>query len=111
MLIKRGFDDGNEKSGYQSFIKRTFPKDKQKELFHWIRKIRAQVQLQPGYISGEYLKSIDPPDEMVAINSWFSLEDWQNWFETKERKEIQSNIDAIAGVTTEYVIYRYITTR
>lgn len=93
------------------FIKRRFPKDKQKELLHWIRKIRTQVQLQPGYISGEYLKSIDPADEVVTISSWFSIEDWQNWFETKERKEIQSNIDAIAGITTEYAIYRYITTR
>ena len=92
-------------------IRRTFPNEKQKELFHWIRKIRAQVPLQPGYISGEYLRSIDPAHEMVAISSWCSIEDWQNWFESKERKEIQSNIDAIAGVTTEYSIYRYITTR
>ena len=92
-------------------IKRTFSKDKQKELFHWIRKIRGQVSLQPGYLSGEYLKSIDASDEIVTISSWFSIEDWQNWFESKDRKEIQFNIDAIAGVTTEYSIYRYITTR
>ena len=92
-------------------IKRTFSKDKQKDLFHWIRKIRSRVPLQPGYLSGEYLKSIDATDEIVTISSWFSIEDWQNWFESKERKEIQSNIDAIAGVTTEYSIYRYITTR
>lgn len=92
-------------------IKRRFPKDKQKELFHWVRKIRVLVPLQPGYISSEYLKSIDPADEMVAISSWYSLEDWQYWFGSKERKDIQSNIDAIAGVSTEYSIYRYITTR
>ena len=91
-------------------IKRTFSKDQQKELFHWIRKIRVQVPLQPGYISSEYLKSIDPAEEMVAISSWSSIEDWQTWFESKERKEIQSNIDAISGVTTEYSIYRYIMT-
>ena len=92
-------------------IRRKFPKDKQKELLHWIRKIRGQVPQQPGYISGEYLKSIEDEDEIVTISSWFSIEDWQNWFESKERKEVQSNIDAIAGVTTDYSIYRYITTR
>jgi heme-degrading monooxygenase HmoA len=92
-------------------IKRKFPKDKQKELLHWIRKIRSQVPQQPGYISGEYLKSIGDEDEIVAISSWWSIEDWQNWFESNTRKEIQSNIDALQGVTTEYSMYRYITTR
>lgn len=92
-------------------IKRKFPKDKQKELMSWIRKIRSLVPQQSGYISSEYLKSIENENEIVAISSWFSLEDWQTWFEKKERKEIQSNIDAIEGVETEYSIYRYITTR
>jgi heme-degrading monooxygenase HmoA len=92
-------------------IRRKFPKDKQKELFQWIRSIRGKVPEQPGYISGEYLKSIGDENEIVTISSWFSLEDWQHWFESKERKEIESNIDAIAGVTTDYSIYRYITTR
>jgi heme-degrading monooxygenase HmoA len=99
------------KMAVKILIKRKFPKDKQKELFRWIRKIRSQVPQQPGYISGEYLKSIDDENEIVTISSWFSLEDWQNWFESNERKEIQSNIDAIEGVTTQYSLYRYITTR
>jgi heme-degrading monooxygenase HmoA len=94
-------------------IRRKFPRDKQKELFRWIRKIRGLVPQQPGYISSEYLKSIEAEadNEVVAISSWFSIEDWQSWFESKERREIQSNIDAIEGVTTEYTTYRYITTR
>ncbi|MGD9248963.1 MAG: antibiotic biosynthesis monooxygenase, partial [Desulfobacteraceae bacterium] len=81
-------------------IRRKFPRDKQKELFRWIRKIRGLVPQQPGYISSEYLKSIEAEadNEVVAISSWFSIEDWQSWFESKERREIQSNIDAIEGV-------------
>jgi heme-degrading monooxygenase HmoA len=78
------------------FIKRQCPKDKERELFRYIKEIRRRVPQQSGYISGE---------------SWFSLEDWQAWFESEERKEIQSKIDSIAGVTTEYAIYRYIKTR
>ncbi len=93
------------------FIKRRFPKDKEKELFRCIRKIRSRVPQQSGYISGEYLKSIDETNEIATISSWFSLEDWQAWFDSEERKEIQSSIDAIPGVTTEYTIYRYIKTR
>ena len=93
------------------FIKRKCPRNKEKELFDCIKEIRRRVPQQPGYISGEYLKSIDETNEIVTISSWFSLEDWQIWFESEERKEIQSRIDSISGVTSEYSIYRYIKTR
>ena len=93
------------------FIKRKCPKDKESELFRCIKEIRRRVPQQSGYISGEYLKSIDETNEIATISSWFSVEDWYTWFESEERKEIQSKIDSIAGVTTEYAIYRYIKTR
>ena len=93
------------------FIKRKCPKGKEKELFRSIKEIRRRVPQQSGYISGEYLKSIDETNEIVTISSWFSLEDWQAWFVSEERKEIQSKIDSIPGVTTDYRIYRYIKTR
>ena len=94
------------------FIKRKFPKDKnsEKELFRCIKQIRRRVPQQPGYISGEYLKSIDEIDEIATISTWYTVEDWHVWFESKDRKEIQASIDAIPGVTTEYTIYRYIKT-
>ena len=93
------------------FIKRKCPKDKERELFDFIKEIRHQVPQQSGYISGEYLKSIGEINEIATISSWFLLEDWYAWFESDERKEIQSKIDSIPGVTTEYSIYRYIKTR
>jgi len=93
------------------FIKRKCPKDKEKELFRCIKEIRHRVPQQSGYISGAYLKSIDETHEIVTISSWFSFEDWHTWFESEERKKIQSTIDSIPGVTTEYSIYRYIKTR
>ena len=92
-------------------IKRLCPKDKEKELFGCIKEIRRRVPQQPGYISGEYLKSIGDTNEIATISSWFSVEDWQAWFESDERKEIQSKIDSIPGITTDYAIYRYIKTR
>jgi heme-degrading monooxygenase HmoA len=92
-------------------IRRTCPKERQKELNKYIREIRSLVPLQPGYISSEYLKTIDDSDEIATISSWFSLEDWQAWLNSDKRKEIQEKIDAIEGVTSEYRIYRYIKTR
>jgi heme-degrading monooxygenase HmoA len=93
-------------------IKRKLPKSKnrEKELLRCIKDIRRLVPQQPGYISGEYLKSIDEKNEIATISTWFSVEDWQTWFETERRRNIQSSIDAIPGVTTEYSIYRYIKT-
>ena len=93
------------------FIRRTCPVEKQKELYKCIREIRALVPLQPGYISSEYLKTIDETNEITTISSWFSLEDWQAWLDSGERRKIQEKIDAIDGVTSEYRIYRYIKTR
>ncbi len=93
------------------FIRRNCPKERQKELNQYIRKIRSLVPMQPGYISSEYLKTIDDSNEIVTISSWFSLEDWQAWVNSGERKEIQEKIDAIEGVTSEYRIYRYVKTR
>ncbi len=93
------------------FIRRKCPRDKQRELFRCIKEIRREVPQQSGYISGEYLKSIDDTNEIVTISSWFSIDDWYTWLESEERKKIQSKIDSIPGVTTEYSIYRYIKTR
>ena len=55
------------------FIKRKCPKDKERELFRSIKEIRHRVPQQSGYISGEYLKSIDETNEIVTISSWFSF--------------------------------------
>jgi heme-degrading monooxygenase HmoA len=88
------------------FIKRTCEDySKEKELFSLVRKLRSLVPQQPGYLSSKYVKNIDPPKDIVAISTWDSLEDWQNWYESEERREIQSKIDAIPGVKTTYQTY------
>jgi heme-degrading monooxygenase HmoA len=94
------------------FIRRKLPKDKnsEKELLRYIKQIRGLVPQQSGYISSEYLKSIGEMNEITTVSTWFSVEDWQNWFESEVRNKLQSSIDAIPGVTTEYSIYRYIKT-
>ena len=88
------------------FIKRTCEDPSQeKEFMGLIRKLRTLVPLQPGYLSSKYVKKIDPPKDIVAISTWEALEDWQNWFESEERREIHAKIDAIPGVKTTYQIY------
>ena len=88
------------------FIKRTCEDPGQeKEFMALIRKLRTLVPLQPGYLSSKYVKKIEPPKDIVAISTWEKLEDWRNWFESEERREIHAQIDAIPGVKTTYQIY------
>ena len=79
--------------------------NKERELFSLVRKLRSLVPQQAGYLSSQYVKKTDPPVDIVAISSWESSEDWQNWYESEARREIQSRIDAIPGVKTTYQIY------
>jgi len=66
--------------------------------------------MQPGYISSRYVKKIEHPKDIVAISTWESLEDWQKWYKSEERRDVQSKIDEIQGVKTVYEIYEDVKT-
>ena len=95
----------------QVFIKRICQDpSKERELFSLVRKLRSLVPLQSGYLSSKYVKNTDYPKDICAISPWDSLEDWQNWYRSEERGDIQSKIDAIPGVKTTYETYEDTTT-
>ena len=50
---------------------------------------------QPGYITGETLKSIDPPGQTLVISTWESKEAWQQWLANPKRVVIQAQIDVL----------------
>jgi heme-degrading monooxygenase HmoA len=89
------------------FIKRLVPQDKAREMIPLFRQMRASATTQPGYITGETLRSLEKPEEFMVISTWQSSEDWKKWLKSKERNEIQSKIDALLGGETEYDIYHY----
>ena len=68
----------------QVLIKRKFVKEKAEELAPLIVNLRSLATMQPGYISGETLKCIDPPDEdeYLVRSTWHSIEDWQKWLQS-----------------------------
>ena len=88
-------------------IKRTVPTDKAREMIPLFRQMRALATSQPGYITGETLRSLDNPEEFLVISTWQSSDDWQRWLNSSERQEIQSKIDALLGGKTHYEIYHY----
>jgi len=88
-------------------IKRTVPLDKAREMIPLVRQMRSLANNQPGYISGETLKSLDRPDTFLVISTWQSSDDWGKWLLSKERQGVQEKIDALLGGKTEYEIYYY----
>jgi heme-degrading monooxygenase HmoA len=88
-------------------IKRKVPEDAAKKMIPLFREMRVQANNQPGYISGETLRSLDSPAEFLVISTWETSDDWKNWVESKERKEVQDKIDALLGGKTEFEIFHY----
>jgi len=88
-------------------IKRTVPSDKARKIIPLFRELRANAANQPGYISGETLKSSDRPDTFLVISTWQTDNDWEKWLLSKERQAIQEKVDDLLGGKTEYEIFHY----
>ena len=88
-------------------ITRTVPEDKAKEMIPLVKQMRALATTQPGYISGETLKSSDRPDTFLVISTWQSVTHWQQWATSRTRMQLQQQIDAALNEKTEYEIYQY----
>ncbi len=88
-------------------IRRRFVEEKANEISSLMVKLRSLAVAQPGYISGESLRCIEPPGEKEYLvrSTWRSAEDWKNWLNSGERTAIQQKIDVITGEKTEYRIY------
>ncbi len=88
-------------------IRRQVPQEKAKAMIPLFRQMRALATEQPGYITGETLRSIENPREFLVISTWQSSEDWSRWLQSKARSEVQQKIDALLGGETKYEIFHY----
>jgi heme-degrading monooxygenase HmoA len=88
-------------------IKRKVSADKAAKLKDLVMQLRAISVKQPGYVTGESLKSVENPDQYVVISTWDSVNAWKAWLGSQERAVIQNQIDALLGAKTEYEVYEY----
>jgi heme-degrading monooxygenase HmoA len=88
-------------------MKRKVPEGKAEALRTLIDRLRVAAMDQPGYVSGETLRSIDPPGTSLVISKWKSREAWDRWFAAAQRGALQREIDELLGDRTEYEIYDY----
>ena len=87
-------------------IQRTFKDKAQAEkLVPLILQLRSLATIQPGYITGQTLRCLDCDGEYLVISTWNRMADWDNWFKTPERRDLQSKIDDLLGEKTQYRFY------
>lgn len=90
-------------------IKRRLPLDRDKALYivGIFRRLRMLAIEQEGYISSETLRSMENPQEFLVISTWRSLEDWQRWFNSSQRKELHSKVELLLEGETSYEVFQY----
>jgi heme-degrading monooxygenase HmoA len=88
-------------------IQRKIKPGNEKELTKAVRELRSKAVHARGYVSGETLCSIEDPSVHLVISTWKSIEDWNNWFNTPERKAFQEKIDTILEEPTKIAPYEY----
>lgn len=89
------------------FIRRRIPEDRTNDLLPLFRRLRNLATNQAGYISGETLKNLDDPTDYLVISTWQSIDNWREWVVSRDRMEIQSEIDARLPEASVYEIYQY----
>ena len=89
----------------QVIIKRKWQVDKPEKLLPLLTEIRSRAKEQPGYISGETLRSLDDPEDFIVISKWETVDDWQKWLHSKERRDIQGEVDSLIGEKTFYEVF------
>ncbi len=89
----------------QVIIKRKWLVDKPGELLPLLTELRSLAKEQPGYISGETLRSLDDPEDFLVVAKWETVDDWQKWFQCKERRDLQGRVDSLIGEKTFYEVF------
>jgi len=54
--------------------------------------LQAAIQA-PGFISGESLKDVQNERHRVVLCNWRSLQDWQRWLSSPERKKMMEQLN------------------
>lgn len=85
--------------------RKVIDKDKVKSLAPLIVKLRSLATIQPGYITGRTFRSLDDPSEFLVMSTWNSLDDWNRWLKSEERRTLQKKVDDLLGEDTKYRLY------
>lgn len=84
------------------FIRRHLKEGNDREAFSLLKKIRLKAMEYEGYISGDTLVNTNDLQEIMVISTWQSLDNWNTWKESEDRKTIDAPLDALQTTPTSY---------
>jgi quinol monooxygenase YgiN len=90
-------------------IERHCKPDKEAELEKLLVELRARAMKQPGYVSGETLRSVDDPCHWLVISTWVDVDRWKVWEAMPERLEIGSRIEPLLSAQRKISIFGFAT--
>jgi heme-degrading monooxygenase HmoA len=88
-------------------IQRRIKPGKEGELNQAVKQLRSKAVHSAGFISGETLRSVEDPLVHLVICTWKSLEDWNAWVQTAERKGLEEEIKEILTQPEKITPYQY----
>lgn len=76
-------------------IERRCRTNKEAELERLLVELRTKAMRQPGYVSGETLRSGDDPSLWLVISTWLNADLWKAWETSPERRQIGSKMEPL----------------
>ncbi|MEE4241997.1 MAG: antibiotic biosynthesis monooxygenase family protein [Desulfopila sp.] len=86
-------------------IKRKIKMEDPEKLAPLLKELNERARQQDGYISSDTLQNIDNNGEFIVISKWRTAADWHAWFHSKQRRDIQGQIDSLIGERTFYELF------
>ena len=92
-------------------ITRLIQENKIREVLTLLKKLRIGAMNQPGYISGETLVNQYDPRSIMVVSIWQTVEDWNRWQESDERKANEVQFERLLREPTMYEVYDVMSTK
>lgn len=77
------------------FIERRIAEGLEANYDHAIRRTLKAVLDAPGYLSSESLTDLHNQNHRIIVTNWSSVQAWDNWYHSPDRKEATAEISAI----------------
>ena len=89
-------------------IERRCRPDKEAEIKSLLIELRTKAMQQPGFISGETLKSVDDPMLWLVVSTWVNSGLWKTWEDSQTRCDIMNKMEPLMFVPEKVTIFNFI---
>ena len=86
--------------------RRLFRMAQRDKLIPLLKDLRGLAQQQKGFVSRYTYSNLNDPGEYIVVSEWETADDWIEWMDLQEVKEVQWEIDSLIGEKTFFDVYR-----